>query len=179
MNQRRARDRAEGGAAAVEFALVVPLLLVLLFGMVTGGLAYSDHLGVTNAVREGARFGAAMPYQQTAPLTVITPGQWADSVRTRVQQVYFNAGSNITTDQICVKLVDSADAAVTGASSLGASCGDEPAAPSGMAAGSCAVKVWVSRPQSISLVVAPSLSFTIGAKSISYYGLTSGTCVAS
>jgi Flp pilus assembly protein TadG len=171
--------RSERGAAAVEFALVVPLLLVLLFGTVTAGMAYSDHLGITNAVREGARFGSAMPYQQAAPLPVITPAQWADSIRTRVQQVYFNAGSSITTDQICVKLVDSTDTGVTGASALGTQCGVEPTLPSGMTTGSCVVKVWVSRPESIQLVIAPTLSFNIGAKSVSYYGLTTGSCAAS
>lgn len=177
MGTRGARQRSDHGAAAVEFALVVPLLLILLFGTVTAGLAYSDHLGITNAVREGARFGSAMPYQQSTP--AITPAQWADSVRTRVQQVYFNAGSTVTTDQICVKLVDSTGAGVTGAAALGTQCGAEPTAPSGMSTGSCAVKVWVSRPETIQLVVAPTYSFNIGAKSVSYYGLTTGSCTAS
>jgi Flp pilus assembly protein TadG len=43
---------------AVEFALVFPLLVMLLFGIITAGISFAHSLGLTNAVREGARFGA-------------------------------------------------------------------------------------------------------------------------
>ena len=155
------------GAAAVEFALVAPLVLMLLFGMITGGMSYSDHLSITNAVREGARFGAAIDY--TSP-------SWATSVRTRVQQVYFNAADTLTDQQVCVALVTSAGATL--ASAAGTGCGAAPASPTTMATGSCAVKVWVRKPQSIVLVVAPPLEFDIGAQSVSYYGRTAGSCTA-
>lgn len=57
MRLRRARLRSgsEEGAAAVEFALVVPLLLVLLFGIIEFGTAYNAQILVTNAAREAAR----------------------------------------------------------------------------------------------------------------------------
>jgi Flp pilus assembly protein TadG len=163
--------RREGGAAAVEFALVVPFLMLVLFGLVTTGLAYSDHLSITNAVREGGRFGAGIDY---------TSSGWATSVRDRVKQVYFNAGSTITDAQICVEAVDSSYATI-GTAWTGNSCGSAPSlAGFTMTSGSCAVVVWVTKPETIQLVVAPSLSFDIGAKSISYYGLTTGTtCTAS
>jgi hypothetical protein len=167
----RARGE-ERGAVAVEFALVLPLLLLLLFGLVYTGLAYSDHLAVTNAVREGARFGAAVDYTPN-------PTTWATSVRTRVQDVYFNAGSTLPTADICVKLVDSSGVGVLNAAALGSDCGPEPPAPSNMATGSCAVKVWVRKPAQIDLVVAPTLTFRIGAQSVSYYGRTGGSCTAS
>lgn len=51
----RRRWRSEEGAAAVEFALVVPLLLTLLFGIVEFGAAYNAQIVVTNAAREAAR----------------------------------------------------------------------------------------------------------------------------
>jgi Flp pilus assembly protein TadG len=41
----------------VEFALVVPLLLVLIMGMVDFGMALRAYVTVTNASREGARLG--------------------------------------------------------------------------------------------------------------------------
>lgn len=45
------------GAAIVEFAVVLPLLLVLLFGIIEFGLImYNKHI-ITNASREGARYG--------------------------------------------------------------------------------------------------------------------------
>lgn len=57
MRLRRARIRSgsEEGAAAVEFALVVPLLLTLLFGIIEFGTAYNAQILVTNAAREAAR----------------------------------------------------------------------------------------------------------------------------
>lgn len=45
------------GASAVEFALVLPLLIVLLFGIIEFGLILYDKAVVTNASREGARYG--------------------------------------------------------------------------------------------------------------------------
>lgn len=47
--------RSERGAAAVEFALILPLLTVLLFGIIEFGRAYNAQVTLTHAVREGAR----------------------------------------------------------------------------------------------------------------------------
>ena len=58
---RRLRARGDDGAALVEFALVFPLLAMLLLGMVTAGFAYNQKLAITNGVREGSRFGATLP----------------------------------------------------------------------------------------------------------------------
>ncbi|MGN0064610.1 MAG: TadE/TadG family type IV pilus assembly protein [Nocardioides sp.] len=51
--QRRARD--EKGAAAVEFALVMPVLLILVFGIIDFGLYFNRYAAVSNAAREGVR----------------------------------------------------------------------------------------------------------------------------
>lgn len=42
----------------VEFAIVLPVLLLLVFGLVQFGIAYFHHLTVTDAVRAGARQAA-------------------------------------------------------------------------------------------------------------------------
>jgi len=152
----------------VEFALVLPMLVVLMFGMVWTGLAYSDHLSVTNAVREGARYGAAIDYSS---------GTWATSVRDRVKQVYFNAGGTLTDSEICVRLVKS-DGTVL-ASAIGAGCGTAPTTPT-MTTGSCAVLVWVKKPRKIELIVFPTMNFNVKGKSVAYYGRTvSPGCTAS
>jgi len=48
---------ADRGAAAVEFALVVPVLVLLLLGIVDYGIYFSDSLGARQGMREGARQG--------------------------------------------------------------------------------------------------------------------------
>ena len=48
-------QRDEDGAAAVEFALLLPLLVLLLFGMIEFGFALNTRIQATNAAREAAR----------------------------------------------------------------------------------------------------------------------------
>jgi Flp pilus assembly pilin Flp len=48
-------SRGQDGAAAVEFALLLPLLVLLLFGFIQFGLAFSTRIQATNAAREAAR----------------------------------------------------------------------------------------------------------------------------
>lgn len=55
------RGKGERGQAIVEFALVLPLLLILLFGVIDFGRALQTYITVNNASREGARLGAINP----------------------------------------------------------------------------------------------------------------------
>lgn len=59
-NLRDRRHRRDGGAAAVEFALVLPVLLVLVIGIVNYGLWFNDSLSMRQGVREGARRAAVL-----------------------------------------------------------------------------------------------------------------------
>lgn len=54
-SSRRLPRRADDGAVAVEFALIVPLLLLVVFGIINFGILFSQQLTLNNAVREGAR----------------------------------------------------------------------------------------------------------------------------
>jgi hypothetical protein len=47
----------QSGSSAIEFALVLPVLIVLLFGIVEFGVLFYDKAMITNASREGARLG--------------------------------------------------------------------------------------------------------------------------
>jgi Flp pilus assembly protein TadG len=51
----RMHTNDERGAVAVEFALLLPLLLSLVFGIIQFGLALNEKLTLTHAAREGAR----------------------------------------------------------------------------------------------------------------------------
>jgi Flp pilus assembly pilin Flp len=54
----RSLGREDSGASAVEFALILPLLLILLFGVVDYGWWFGETLGLRSGVREAARLGA-------------------------------------------------------------------------------------------------------------------------
>jgi len=54
---RAARDD-ERGASLIEFALVLPLLVVLLFGIVEASWAFAQQNDVRHGAREGARMAA-------------------------------------------------------------------------------------------------------------------------
>jgi uncharacterized membrane protein len=51
----------DGGVVAVEFALVLPLLVVLLFTMVLAGSVYFDQLHLQSVARDAARVGSIRP----------------------------------------------------------------------------------------------------------------------
>lgn len=54
-----ARARGDRGAIAVEAALMTPLLLLILFGIIEMALLLRDHVAVSSAVRTGARIASA------------------------------------------------------------------------------------------------------------------------
>lgn len=61
----RNRRTDERGVALVEFAIVLPLLALLVFGAVDLGRAYALSSRLTNGAREGARFAQSAPEQVT------------------------------------------------------------------------------------------------------------------
>lgn len=54
----KSRHRGQRGQALVEFALVIPLFLILVLGIVDFGLGLRAWISITNSAREGARVGA-------------------------------------------------------------------------------------------------------------------------
>lgn len=59
--------RSQRGQSLVEFALMLPIFLIVLFILVDFGIGFSRWLVITNAAREGARLGAVNPV--TAEIT--------------------------------------------------------------------------------------------------------------
>ena len=64
----RRRLMCDRGAELIEFALVTPLLLLLVFGVANFGLMFQRYEVLTNAAREGARV-AALPTYGSADVT--------------------------------------------------------------------------------------------------------------
>ncbi len=60
MKTGRTREGDEG-AAAVELAIILPIFIILIFGIIEFGLAFNRMQGVHAAAREAARFGAVTP----------------------------------------------------------------------------------------------------------------------
>src|ERR1043165_3232610 len=61
-NKKKPGSRPEGAQAIVEFALVLPILMVMLVGIFEVGRLLFIYTAVTNASREAARFGSALGY---------------------------------------------------------------------------------------------------------------------
>ena len=53
--------RRENGQALVEYALILPVLLLLLLGIIEFGVVVFSYDTIANAAREGARYGAVRP----------------------------------------------------------------------------------------------------------------------
>ena len=60
---RRVDLRDNRGQAMVEFALVVPILCLVLFGVIQFGVLYKDYVTLTDATRAGARKAAVSRHE--------------------------------------------------------------------------------------------------------------------
>jgi Flp pilus assembly protein TadG len=104
--------QGEQGTALVEFALILPLVLMLAFGVITAGLTYNHKIDLTHAAREGARYGATLAQLQCSgspnPCGTQT---WAQVVQSVVVQ---RAAGDLTASQVCVALVSGNPAASLG-----------------------------------------------------------------
>jgi Flp pilus assembly protein TadG len=75
--------RRNSGVAAVEFAIVLPVLVLLIAGMMDLGHAFYLKQIITNASREGARYGILYKSQTGADgkVTRITPSNLSPSIQ--------------------------------------------------------------------------------------------------
>jgi Flp pilus assembly protein TadG len=96
------RNRREGekGQNLVEFAMVVPIFLILVFAIVDFGMGFHAWITVTNAAREGARIGAVGADQPTIEARVMdTAGSLAqDDITITVTNAQGDPGEAVTVD---------------------------------------------------------------------------------
>jgi Flp pilus assembly protein TadG len=107
----RAFKRREGGATAVEFALLLPLLMTILFAIIKFGILFGNYLQLTDGVREAGRT-LAQARSSTTPFTSTTtalqtgaPGltfNFANSGSTPPVTSVTVAGSACATDGACI-----------------------------------------------------------------------------
>jgi Flp pilus assembly protein TadG len=165
------RRESERGAALVEFALILPVVVSLLLGLVTGGLAYNKKIAMTDAVRGATRYGTTLNDSAT----------WATSVRDRLVQL---SATELTGSDVCVELVraGSPNTVVRRwyASAANTSCpstfGTGPTIPA-VDTGYCVVKVWGMKQAKLQTVFFSS-DLALKAGSVGAYerGAEAGAC---
>ena len=95
IEERRKRRWRERGAVLLETAVVLPLVLLLIFGIVQVGIVTMNWQVANYAAFEAARDGAVRLDYLENPQTVITADQWGTS-KTEATV----GGVNDTTDNI-------------------------------------------------------------------------------
>ena len=110
MTRRCTRD---AGAATVEFALTLPMVMCLILGTFTGGLTLNQKLAVTNGVREGSRFGATLSVVNGCPSGAGTMSCWLTQVADVTEAASEGElGSEVTSRVICVAYVHPSETSV-------------------------------------------------------------------
>lgn len=91
---RQGKALRERGQSLVEMALAFPILLLLLAAIIDAGRAIDAYISITNAVREGARYGAKYPTRvETIKVRVVNEANGTGTNITRV---------DLTTDNVSV-----------------------------------------------------------------------------
>ncbi len=86
MNLKSHIQRNEKGQAMVEFAMILPILITLVFGIIQFGIVFNHYLTLTDAVRAGARQAAV---SRTLPVS-------GDPVQTAKNRVKSAAAGSIS-----------------------------------------------------------------------------------
>ena len=143
--RRRPRRPGERGAVAVEAAIITPLLVLLVLGIIEFSLVLRDYVSVTSATRSGARIASANAgagpqvcdaYETVAGCSSTSAPQLALAAASAVQL----QGSALNKDQIQYLLVYKADA--SGYPGSQTSWSADPKADC-LGAGRCVVYTWV------------------------------------
>ena len=72
MTTKRNAIRGQRGQTMTEFAIVLPIFLLLLLGIAQLGIAFNNYLALTDGVRAGARYGAVLRTSGTRNADTIT-----------------------------------------------------------------------------------------------------------
>jgi Flp pilus assembly protein TadG len=105
----------ERGAVAVEFAIIVPILLLLVFGVIQFGFFLAQQTTLNGAVRTGARFGSVNAFTSTHTCAAVIQ---------RVRDAATTIGMNGSSVSVTVKLNGTTRCDTTGTSYAGAPCTD-------------------------------------------------------
>lgn len=96
--------RNEKGQSLIEFAILLPFLLLLLMGILEFGIMLNSYLTIHNSAREGARLGivAASDIEIKELITNISPNLNADNILVNITP---SEGSRKSGDTITVDVI--------------------------------------------------------------------------
>ena len=95
--RRTRRRRREDGAALVEFAVLAPLLILLLFGIIEFAWLFSQNLDARHGAREGARIAAVDEFVDTDSSGSISAAEAAQQVCIRMDTAAVSGDTRIST----------------------------------------------------------------------------------
>ncbi len=95
MRRPRGGGAHDRGAVAVEFALLLPVLLLILFGIIDFGRALNAQITLTQAAREGARLAALGEPQSTVISGTQSAANGLSGVNVSVTTCPANAGPTV------------------------------------------------------------------------------------
>ena len=104
------RGRLQHGQGLVEFALLVPVFLLLLLGMIEFGFAFTHNQTLEYATREGARTGAALSHGSAQ----VACSSVDENIIAAVERVLTSAGSPIAGRLSKIPTIDIYDANTSG-----------------------------------------------------------------
>lgn len=125
---------------------------MLLLGITTAGISWSRAIGLTNAVREGSRFGATA--------LASDPAKWRGDVIGQVQGTQFD--DTTTETRVCVQLWKKGTGQVLNTGACGGAASvtgvavptspsSDPVVPSNLPDGACVVRIVAGRPFTVNI----------------------------
>ena len=151
------------GAAAAELALVLPLLLIIMFGSVELGNYFMNEHSLTKAVRDGARFAARQSFIHYGTCSGTPGGTVVADTQNIVTTGYLATGGTILTPNISsmdVTLAVTCTPSVAGEEMLGIYRSRFASTCDGATANGCAQTVTVSANVDYRPVVAAAFGFS-------------------
>lgn len=128
------------GIALLEMAMVLPLLLLVVFGILSFGIALYDQSVITNASREGARRGIVSAVSKTGVAGATCATQTVVATAASAQAVAVCAAKRVLTESLITFGIGTAPTVTASSTAAtGGACTDPPGPK-------CIIKVTVSYP---------------------------------
>lgn len=158
------RGGPDDGASAVEFALILPLFLLLIFGMIAGGLVFDKKLSISHAAREASRYGATYPVPADP---VAKDAYLAQIASVAVASAGGDLDASVPNRSICVAFWDGTTG--TARRDLDGTFTDNTCFTDGRPAAESRIQVSLSRDTTWDMYIIPSWHLNIGSTAVARY----------